>query len=80
MRPAARDWLDRLRRFSTEHRLSRPQRPEPVPAETGTGHRSGITRSAAALAAQAALLAAHAAAVQPLRAGVHDHRQPRAPH
>ena len=60
MRPAAGDWLDRLRRFSAEHRLSRPQRPEPVPAETGAGHRAGSTSSAPALAAQATILAAHA--------------------
>lgn len=60
MRPAARDWLDGLRRFSAEHRLSRPQRPEPVPAETGSGHSSGSGLSLAS-AAQASILAAHAA-------------------
>ncbi|MCY3013867.1 MAG: hypothetical protein NT171_04070 [Planctomycetota bacterium] len=60
MRPAAGDWLDRLRRFSAEHRLSRPQRSEPVPAETGARHRAGITSSAPAHAAQTEILAAHA--------------------
>jgi hypothetical protein len=61
MRPAARDWLDRLRRFSTEHRLSRPQRPEPVPVETGTGHSAGASLPLP-LAAQTEILAAHAIA------------------
>jgi len=60
MRSAADDWLNRLRRFSAEHRLSRLQRPEPVPAETGAGHRAGVTNSAPALAAQAEILTAHA--------------------
>lgn len=61
MRPAARDWLNRLRRFSTEHRLSRPQRPEPVPVETGTGLSPSAGASLAA-ATQAQILAAHAVA------------------
>lgn len=61
MRPAARDWLDSLRRFSTEHRLSRPKRPEPVPVETGTGHSAGASLSLP-LAAQTEILAAHAIA------------------
>lgn len=61
MRPAARDWLDSLRRFSTEHRLSRPQRPEPVPVKTGTGHSAGAGLSLP-LAAQTEILAAHAVA------------------
>ena len=62
MRPAARDWLDGLRRFSAEHRLSRPQRPEPVPVETGARHLPRITNSSPVLAAQTEILAAHAAA------------------
>lgn len=61
MRPAARDWLESLRRFSAEHRLSRPQRPEPVPAETGSGPSPGA-RISPAFDAQAAILAAHAEA------------------
>jgi len=60
MRPAARDWLDGLRRFSAEHRLSGPKGPEPVPVETGAGRRAR-SGSPLALAAQTALLAAHAA-------------------
>ena len=59
MRPAARDWLDSLRRFSTEHRLSRPKRPEPVPVETGTGLSPGALPSRDS-AAQTEILAAHA--------------------
>lgn len=34
MTPAARDWLDGLRRFSEEHRAPRPARRVPVPSET----------------------------------------------
>ena len=59
MRPAARDWLDGMRRFSVEHRLSRPKRPEPVPAETGAGP-PPRPASSRAFAAQTALLASHA--------------------
>lgn len=61
MRPAARDWLDGLRRFSTEHRLSRPQRPEPVPVEAGAGHVPAPVTSPAS-AAQASILGTHAVA------------------
>ncbi len=51
MTPAARDWLEGLRRFSEEHRAPRPERRVPVPSEP-----SAV--APVALAAETAILAA----------------------
>lgn len=61
MTPAARDWLDGLRRFSEEHRATEPAFVAPVPSETGPPrHPRGASPSAAALTAQGTIIAGHA--------------------